>query len=139
LDSKQLQEQQHVDSDSFSEFSQDSDIDMFDCINPDAKISGPDLSDTCSNSDDCQVSGNVGDDDGGNDSGDGEGCSSGGYNDEDIDNEDWVLWDENNNNFYTIPFRASSDYKPPQSRQIFLCYNLVQTCLKKQLLQITDT
>jgi hypothetical protein len=42
LDSKQIHEQLHVDSDSFSEFSQDSDIDMFDCIDPDAKISGPD-------------------------------------------------------------------------------------------------
>jgi hypothetical protein len=73
LDSKQIHEQLHVDSDFFSEFSQDSDIDMFDCIDPDAKISGPVLSDSCSNSDDC--------------------CGGGGYNDERDDNEDWALWD----------------------------------------------
>jgi hypothetical protein len=70
------------------------------------------MSDSCSKSDDCQVSANVGGDDGGNNRGDGGSCS-GGYNDEDDDNEDWALWDENSNDFYTIPFHASSDYKPP--------------------------
>jgi hypothetical protein len=46
LDSKQIHEQFHDDSDSFSEFSQDSDVDIFDHIDPDAKMSGPDLSDS---------------------------------------------------------------------------------------------
>jgi hypothetical protein len=56
LDNKQIREQLHDDSDSFSEFSQESDICMFDHIDPDAEISGPDLRDSCSNSDDCEVS-----------------------------------------------------------------------------------
>jgi hypothetical protein len=56
----------------------------FDRIDPDGKVSGPDLSDSC-NSDDCQASKNVGGDDGGNDGASG-GCSCG-YNDEDDDNE----------------------------------------------------
>jgi hypothetical protein len=44
------------------------------------------------------------------------GCSDG-Y-DENHYNEDWALWDENNHDFYMIPFRASSGYKPPRSRQM---------------------
>jgi hypothetical protein len=48
LDSKQIHEQLHDDSDSSSEFRQDSDIDIFDRIDPDAEIYGPDLSDSFS-------------------------------------------------------------------------------------------
>jgi hypothetical protein len=48
----------HEDSDSSSEF-------IFHHIDPDAKICGPDLSDSCINSDDGQVSGNIGGNDGG--------------------------------------------------------------------------
>jgi hypothetical protein len=103
LDSKQIHEQLHDDSDSFSEFSQNSDIDIFDHIDPDDKISGPHLSDSCGNSDDSQASANVGGDGGG-------GCS---YNDENTDNEDGTFWDKNDHNFYMIPFHASSGYKPP--------------------------
>jgi hypothetical protein len=44
------------------------------------------------------------------------GCN-GGYNDEGHDNGDWAHWDENNHEFYMIPFCASSGYKPPRSRQ----------------------
>jgi hypothetical protein len=74
LDSKQIHEQLHDDSDPFSESSQDSNIDIFDRIDPDG-VSG---------------------------------CGGGGgYNDEDHDNEDWDLWDENNHDFYMIPFCAS--------------------------------
>jgi hypothetical protein len=40
--------------DSFGEFSQDSDIDIFDHTDPDAEICGSDMSDSCSNSDDGQ-------------------------------------------------------------------------------------
>jgi hypothetical protein len=54
LDSEQIHVQLHVDSDSFSEFSQDSVIDIFDRIDSD-----------------------------------GVGGCSGGYSDEDHDNEDW--------------------------------------------------
>jgi hypothetical protein len=97
LDRKQIHEQLHDDLDSFSKVSQDSDVYMFDRIDPDAEISGPDLSDSCSNSDDGQVSGNVG----------------GGDYDRDDDNEDWAPWDKNNHDFYMIPFHASSGYKPP--------------------------
>jgi hypothetical protein len=61
---------------SFSEFSQDSYTDIFDRIDPDAEIRGRDLSDSCNNSDDGQVSGNVGDDGGG------------GYNNKDDDDDD---------------------------------------------------
>jgi hypothetical protein len=86
--------------DSFSEFSQDSHIDITDHVDPDAKIRGPDLSDSGSNSDDGQASANVGGDNGG------------GYDDKDCDNEDWALWDKNYHDFYKIPFRAS-DYKLP--------------------------
>jgi hypothetical protein len=31
---------------------------------------------------------------------------------------EWALWDENNQDFYMIPFHSSADYKPPQSRQM---------------------
>jgi hypothetical protein len=73
------------------------------------------------------ASANVGCDDGGNDDGAGGSCS-GGYDDKDDDNEDWALWDENDDHFYMIPFRASSGYKPPQNGQMsvsphkFLCH-----------------
>lgn len=95
---------------------------------PDAEISGPDLSDRCSNSDEDQVIASVR----GNDVG---GCGS--RNDTDDDNEYWALWDENNNDFYMISFLASSHYKPPRSRQKpvstheFLCHFLVTLCLQK--------
>jgi hypothetical protein len=93
------------DSDSFSEFSQDLDIDIIERIDPDVKMSGPDLSDSCNNSDDGKASGNVG--------GDGvNGGGGGGYSDKN-DNGDWALWSENNHDFYIIPFRASYDYIPP--------------------------
>jgi hypothetical protein len=61
------------------------------------------LSDSCSNSDDGQASGNVSGHDGGN----------GGYNDEDNGNKNWAPWDKNNHDFYTTPFHASSSCKPP--------------------------
>jgi hypothetical protein len=96
LDSKQIHEQLHNDLDSFGDLSQDSDIDIFDRIDPDFEISRPDLSDSCSNSHDSQVGANVGGDDGGNDGGCGD------YDDEDDDNEEWALWYENNHDFYMI-------------------------------------
>jgi hypothetical protein len=95
---KHIHEQLHDDLDSFSDFSQDSNTDIFECIDPDSEISRPDLS----NSDDSQVSANVGGDDGGR----------GGYDDED-DDEKWALWYENNHDFYMIPFSASSGCKAP--------------------------
>lgn len=101
--------------DSFSEFCQDSDINIFAHIGPDAKIIGPDLSDICSNSDDDQAHANIGGDHGE------------GYNNED-NNEDWSLWDEYNHDFYAIPFCSSSGFKPLQNGQtslsphIFLYY-----------------
>jgi hypothetical protein len=55
VDSKQIREQLHDDSDALSEFSQDSDIDIFGHIDFDGEICGPDLSDSCSNSDDGQI------------------------------------------------------------------------------------
>jgi hypothetical protein len=63
---------------------------------PDAKICGPDLSDSCINSD-------------------GGDC---GYDNIDDGNEDWALWDENNQVFSMIPFHASAGYKPPRSRRM---------------------
>jgi hypothetical protein len=111
LDCKEIHEELHGDSDYFSELSQDSDIYLFDCIDLDAEISEPDLSDSCSNCNDGQVSENVGGKDGGNDGGSG-------YNDESDDNEDWALWDENNHDLCMIPFRVSSGYKPSRSRQM---------------------
>jgi hypothetical protein len=119
FDCRQIHEQLHDDFDSSSEFSQDSDIDIFDRIDRDSKISGPDLRDSFSNFDEGEVE-NVGGDGGGND-------GRGGYNDDD-DNEDWAPWDENSDNFYMILFRATSAYKSPRSRQMpvspdeFLCY-----------------
>lgn len=71
LDSKQIHGQLYDDSDSFSEFSHHSDIDMLDHTDPD-------LSDSYSNFDDGQASRNVSGDNSGN---------GGGYN----DNEDWAL------------------------------------------------
>jgi hypothetical protein len=114
----------HDDSDSFSEFSPDSDID------PDYKICGPDFSDSCRTSDDSQASANVGSDNGGNDDG------GGGYDNEDNNNDDWALWDENDHDFY-MPFCASFGYKPPQKGQTpvsphdFFTLFLVQLHLKK--------
>jgi hypothetical protein len=103
LDSKQIHESLHDDSDSFSEISQDSDIDKIAHSEPDAKINEPDLSDSGGNSDYGQASTNVDDDDG----------SGGDDNDEDDTNDDWAVWDENNHDFCKIPFRASSGCKPP--------------------------
>jgi hypothetical protein len=115
LDSKQILEQLHDDSDSITELGQDLDIDIFDRIDPDAEISGPGLSDSC-NSDDDQVNANVGGGNSGNEDG---GCCSGGYNDEDDDDdEEWALWYEYNHDLYMVSFRASSGYKPPRSRQM---------------------
>jgi hypothetical protein len=88
-----MHEQLDNDSVSFCEFSHDSDI--FDLTDGGAKICGGDFSDSC------KVSGNVGGDVGGN----------GRYNDEGDDNEYWALWDENNHDFYMMPYCASSDYK----------------------------
>jgi hypothetical protein len=106
LESKEIHEQLHDNLDSFSDFSQDSVIDIFDRTDPDSEISRPDLSDSCSNSDDGQVSANVGSDDGGND---------GGYDDDDDDddNEEWALWYESNHDFYMIPFWAFFNCKAP--------------------------
>jgi hypothetical protein len=47
LTTKQMQEEVRVYSGPFSEFSQDSNIDIFDRIDPDGEISVPDLSDSC--------------------------------------------------------------------------------------------
>jgi hypothetical protein len=102
LDSRQIHKQLHDDLDSSSEFSQDSYIDIFDCMDPDAKMSRPDLSDSCSNSDDSQASAYVGG--GRGDSGGGGGGD--GYDKD--DNEDWAFWGENVHVFYMIPFCVSS-------------------------------
>jgi hypothetical protein len=59
---------------------------IFDPIDPDAKVYGLDLRDSC-NADDCEAGANVAGDNDDDDTG-------GGYDDED-DNEDWVLWDAN--------------------------------------------
>jgi hypothetical protein len=64
---------------------QDSGIDIFDRTDPDAEISGPHMSDSCSNSNDGQASANVGGDNGANSGG---GCS-GDYDDKDNDNEEY--------------------------------------------------
>jgi hypothetical protein len=105
LDSKQNHEQLHVDSDFLLNVVR---IEI-DHIDPDAKISGSDLSDSCSDSHDDWVNGNVGGDDGGNVGGDGY---NDGYNDKDSNNEVWGLWDENNHDFYMVLFQFSSGYKP---------------------------
>jgi hypothetical protein len=76
------------------------------------------------------ASANASGDDSGNDGGAGGSCS-GGYDDKDDDNEDWDLWDENDHDFYMIPFHASSGYKPPQNGKMsvsphkVLCHFLV--------------
>lgn len=112
----------HDDSVSFSELT-----DIVHRTEPDAEISGPDLSDRYSNSDDDQVIVSVR----GNCAG---GCD--GRNDTDDDNGDWALWNQNNHDFYMISFLASSHYKPHRRRQMpvytheFLCYFLVTLCLK---------
>jgi hypothetical protein len=77
LDSKQIREQLRDMLDSFSEISQDSDTDIFECTDRDAEIRGPHLGDSGDNSDG-QTSENVGRGD-----------------DEDNDNADWTLWGEN--------------------------------------------
>jgi hypothetical protein len=71
LDSKQVHKQLHDDSDSFSGISQNADIDIIGHSDPDAEVSGPDLSD------------------GGN-SYDGQAYVDGGDSDE-HSNEDWAL------------------------------------------------
>jgi hypothetical protein len=107
MDSKQIHEQLHDYSDSFSKFSQDSDVGVFDHTGPDAKTRGTDFSDSCSNSDYGQASAIIG--------GGGSSCRGGGYNDD--NNKDWALWDEYDHNFY-IPFCASYGYKPHQNGQM---------------------
>jgi hypothetical protein len=100
LDNREI----HYDSDSSYEFSQDSDIHLFDGIDPDSEISGPDLRGSFSNSDAGELK-NVG-------------GGGGDYNDEDDDNDAWAVWDENSHDFYMILFRASCGYKPPRSKQM---------------------
>jgi hypothetical protein len=95
----------HDDLDSFHEICQDSDVDIIEHSDPDAKINEPDLSDSGGNSDDGQASTNVFDDDG-----------DGG--DDNVEDDDWALWDEYDHDFCKIPFRASSGYKPPQNGQM---------------------
>jgi hypothetical protein len=88
-------------------------------------VSVPGLSVSGSNSDDGQASANVGGDNGG----DGDDGGNGDYNGEDGGNEDWALSDENDNDFYNIPFCASSGYKLPRNGLLMLF--LVELCLKK--------
>jgi hypothetical protein len=108
----------------------DSDIDIFAHTDPDAKICGPHLSDSCSNSD---YATNASGGDGGNDDG---ACCSDGYN-EGNNNEEWALWNKNNHEFCMIPFQVSSGYKPSQNEPMpistheFYMLFLVQLCLKK--------
>jgi hypothetical protein len=64
-------------SDSFSGISQDADVNTAERSHLTLKLSGPDLSDTGSNSNDGQAGANVSNDD----------CGGG------DDNEDWALWD----------------------------------------------
>jgi hypothetical protein len=114
LDSKQIHEQLHDDSDSFSEISQDSDIDIIVHSDHDAEINDPDLSDSGGSSDDGKASTNVDDDDE-----DGDGGGGGGDdNDDDDTNDDWAVWDKNDHDFCKIPFRASLGYKPPRNGQM---------------------
>jgi hypothetical protein len=109
---------------------------MFDSIDPDAEICRPDSSDRCSNSDDGQVNANVGGDDSAiTDDGCGGVCS-GGYKDENNDNEDSALWDESDHELYSIPFCASFVYKPPRNDKCLLRHTnillfLEQLCLRK--------
>jgi hypothetical protein len=97
----------HDGSGSFSQFSQDSDTDIFDHIYPHAKTRRTDLSDNCSNFDYGQESAIV--------RGGGGSCTGGVYNDD--NNKDWSVWDENYHNFY-IPLCASSGYKPHKNGQM---------------------
>lgn len=60
LDGKQIREQLHNDSDSFSEISQDPDIGIIDHSDPDAEISKSDFGGSGSTSDDSHGSVNVG-------------------------------------------------------------------------------
>jgi hypothetical protein len=62
---------------------------MSEWTGPNAEISGPDLIDSGSDSDDGQASADVG-------------GSGGGYNDRDDDNEAWALWNENDCDFCNI-------------------------------------
>jgi hypothetical protein len=59
LDSKQIRQQLQDDSDSFSEISQNSDINITEHSDSDAEINRPDLSDSVGNSDDGQADTNV--------------------------------------------------------------------------------
>jgi hypothetical protein len=58
LDSKEIREQLHDDLDSFSEISQNSDIDVIEHSDPDAKINKPDLSGSGGYSDNGQAGAN---------------------------------------------------------------------------------
>jgi hypothetical protein len=48
------------------------------------------------------------------------GEDGGGYSHQNDHNENWVPWDENKSNFCMTAFRASSGYKPPPSREMFI-------------------
>jgi hypothetical protein len=97
LGSKQIREQLHDDSVSYSEIRQDADIHITEHNDSDCKISR--------NSDDGQGIANVSDDE-----------SGGGDNDEDDDNEDWVLG-QNDHDFCKIKFGASG-CNPPRNGQM---------------------
>jgi hypothetical protein len=101
LDSKEIREQPHDDSDSFSEISQDSDTDINEASDPDAEINRPDLSDSGGNSDDGQA-----DENGGSGGGDRSAYDDAADDDDDdVDyNEDRALWDKNDHDFCKIPF-----------------------------------
>jgi hypothetical protein len=112
LDSKQIHEQLQADSDSFSKFCQDSGIDIFDHTGPDGEISGPNLSDSCSYSDDGQARANVG----GCGGTGGGGSGSGGYNDEDNDNEEYHLPGYNTVQSIDSQLTFRKIISPPSSR-----------------------
>jgi hypothetical protein len=124
-----MQAQLHDNLDSFTEISQDSDIDIIKYSDPDVKINRPEMSDSGGNSDDSQASTNVG----------GGGCGGGSDNTEDDDGEDRTLGDENDHDFSKIPFCVSFGFKLPQNVEmhvfthrffIFLLI-LMQFCSKK--------
>jgi hypothetical protein len=99
LDTKEIHKQLHDDSEIFSQLSQDSDINIFNHTDHDAKISWPGLSDIYSNSAESKATANLVS---------GRGC---GYDDND-NNKVWALWDKNDHDFCMILFYASSGYKP---------------------------
>jgi hypothetical protein len=70
LGSQQICKQLHGDLASFSEMSQDADIDVIEHSDPDTKINSPNLSGSGGFSDDSQAGVNVSNDDGGGDDND---------------------------------------------------------------------